>query len=304
MKGRGPIEKKGGNTMFKGSGVAIVTPFREGEVDLKAFEKLIDFQLENDTQALIVLGTTGEASTIGYDEREMVIKTAIARTNKRVPIIVGTGSNDTRVSIQCTKQAEELGADGVLLVSPYYNKCTQKGLVMHYTEIANATSLPVILYNVPGRTGLNIDPSTVAELAKVENIIGIKEASGNMAQVLEIKRLVPGNFKIWSGNDDNILPIYSCGGDGVISVLANVVPKETQAMCRAFETANVDEAIKLQVAYKNLINLLFVEVNPIPTKAALAFMGYIENELRLPLTPMEKENGQKLLNEMKRLQIL
>ena len=290
--------------MFKGSGVAIVTPFREGEVDLKAFEKLIDFQLENDTQALIVLGTTGEASTIGYDEREMVIKTAIARTNKRVPIIVGTGSNDTRVSIQCTKQAEELGADGVLLVSPYYNKCTQKGLVMHYTEIANATSLPVILYNVPGRTGLNIDPSTVAELAKVENIIGIKEASGNMAQVLEIKRLVPGNFKIWSGNDDNILPIYSCGGDGVISVLANVVPKETQAMCRAFETANVDEAIKLQVAYKNLINLLFVEVNPIPTKAALAFMGYIENELRLPLTPMEKENGQKLLNEMKRLQIL
>ena len=290
--------------MFKGSGVAIVTPFREGEVDLKAFEELIDFQLENDTQALIVLGTTGEASTIGYDEREMVIKTAIARTNKRVPIIVGTGSNDTRVSIQCTKQAEELGADGVLLVSPYYNKCTQKGLVMHYTEIANATSLPVILYNVPGRTGLNIDPSTVAELAKVENIIGIKEASGNMAQVLEIKRLVPGNFKIWSGNDDNILPIYSCGGDGVISVLANVVPKETQAMCRAFETANVDEAIKLQVAYKNLINLLFVEVNPIPTKAALAFMGYIENELRLPLTPMEKENGQKLLNEMKRLQIL
>lgn len=304
MKGRGPIEKKGGNTMFKGSGVAIVTPFREGEVDLKAFEELIDFQLENDTQALIVLGTTGEASTIGYDEREMVIKTAIARTNKRVPIIVGTGSNDTRVSIQCTKQAEELGADGVLLVSPYYNKCTQKGLVMHYTEIANATSLPVILYNVPGRTGLNIDPPTVAELAKVENIIGIKEASGNMAQVLEIKRLVPGNFKIWSGNDDNILPIYSCGGDGVISVLANVVPKETQAMCRAFETANVDEAIKLQVAYKNLINLLFVEVNPIPTKAALAFMGYIENELRLPLTPMEKENGQKLLNEMKRLQIL
>lgn len=290
--------------MFKGSGVAIVTPFREGEVDLKAFEELIDFQLENDTQALIVLGTTGEASTIGYDEREMVIKTAIARTNKRVPIIVGTGSNDTRVSIQCTKQAEELGADGVLLVSPYYNKCTQKGLVMHYTEIANATSLPVILYNVPGRTGLNIDPPTVAELAKVENIIGIKEASGNMAQVLEIKRLVPGNFKIWSGNDDNILPIYSCGGDGVISVLANVVPKETQAMCRAFETANVDEAIKLQVAYKNLINLLFVEVNPIPTKAALAFMGYIENELRLPLTPMEKENGQKLLNEMKRLQIL
>ncbi|SET62227.1 4-hydroxy-tetrahydrodipicolinate synthase [Natronincola peptidivorans] len=290
--------------MFNGSGVAIITPFKGGKVDFEAFERVIDFQVENGTQALVVLGTTGEASTHSYEEREAVIKTAIAKNNKRVPVIVGTGSNSTDVAIKYTKQAEALGADGILLVTPYYNKCTQKGLIQHYTEIAKVTSLPVILYNVPGRTGVNIDPQTVAELAKVPNIIGIKEASGNMTHILETKRLVPEDFKIWSGNDDNILPIYSCGGHGVISVMANVVPKETQAMCEAFESGNVQEAIGLQVAYKKFINLLFVEVNPIPVKAALAEMGYIENELRLPLTPMETETKQKLVEEMKRLQII
>lgn len=290
--------------MFNGSGVAIITPFKGGKVDFEAFEKLIDFQLENDTQALVVLGTTGEASTQNYEEREAVIKTAVTKANKKVPVIIGTGSNDTEAAIKYTKQAEVLGADGILLVTPYYNKCTQKGLIQHYTKIAKSTSLPAILYNVPGRTGVNIDPQTVAELAKVENIVGIKEASGNMTQILEIKRLVPEDFKIWSGNDDNILPIYSCGGHGVISVLANVVPKETQAMCKAFETGNVKEAIKLQVDYKKFISLLFIEVNPIPTKAALSVMGYIENELRLPLTPMEEENMNKLVDEMKRLLII
>ncbi|SNS03567.1 4-hydroxy-tetrahydrodipicolinate synthase [Anaerovirgula multivorans] len=290
--------------MFNGSGVAIITPFKGGKVDLEAFGKLIDFQLENDTQALVVLGTTGEASTQNYEEREAVIKTAVAKANKKVPVIIGTGSNDTEAAIKYTKQAETLGADGVLLVTPYYNKCTQKGLIQHYTKIAKSTSLPAILYNVPGRTGVNIDPQTVAELAKVDNIIGIKEASGNMTQILEIKRLVSEEFKIWSGNDDNILPIYSCGGHGVISVLANVVPKETQAMCKAFETGDVKEAIRLQVAYKKFISLLFVEVNPIPTKAALSVMGYIDNELRLPLTTMEEVNMNKLVDEMKRLLIV
>lgn len=290
--------------MFNGSAVAIVTPFKGGKLDLEAFEGLINFQLKNDTQALIVLGTTGEASTLDYEEREVIIKTAIKTVNKKIPVIVGTGSNNTEIAIKYTKQAETLGADGLLLVTPYYNKCTQKGLIQHYTEIAKVTSLPIILYNVPGRTGVNIEAATIAELAKVENIIGVKEASGNIAQVLEIKRLVPDDFKIFSGNDDNILPIYSCGGHGVISVLANVVPKETQAMCRAFEEGNVKEAIRLQVLYKKLINLLFVEVNPIPTKATLKVMGYIENELRLPLTPMEEENQQKLVEEMKNLGII
>ncbi|MCC5910899.1 MAG: 4-hydroxy-tetrahydrodipicolinate synthase [Clostridiaceae bacterium] len=290
--------------MFTGSGVAIVTPFKGGKVDLEAFKKLIDFQLENDTQALIVLGTTGEASTQTNEERELLIKTAIEKVNKKIPVIIGTGSNSTDISIKYTKQAESLGADGVLVVTPYYNKATQKGLIQHYTAIANATSLPVILYNVPGRTGVNMEPTTVAELAKVENIVATKEAGGNMSQVLEIKRLVPEDFKILSGNDDNILPIYSCGGHGVISVMANVIPKETQAMCKKFMEGNVEEAIQLQVKYKKLINLLFVEVNPIPTKAALAAMGYLENELRLPLTSMEESTEKQLVEEMKRLQIL
>ncbi|NMB07212.1 MAG: 4-hydroxy-tetrahydrodipicolinate synthase [Tissierellia bacterium] len=290
--------------MFNGSAVAIVTPFKEGKVDIKAFENLIQFQLDNDTQGLIVLGTTGEASTLTHEEREIIIRTAINIVNKKIPVIVGTGSNNTGVAIEYTRQAESLGADGLLLVTPYYNKCTQKGLIEHYKEIAGTTSLPIIVYNVPGRTGLNIQATTVAELAKIENIIGVKEASGNIAQVLEIKRLVPENFKIFSGNDDNILPVYACGGHGVISVMANVIPKETQAMCKSFEEGNIKEAIRLQILYKNLINLLFMEVNPIPIKAALGAMGYIENQLRLPLTPMEDKNQQKLIKEMKKLQII
>jgi len=191
--------------MFNGSGVAIVTPFKDGKVDFEAFNKLIDFHLQNDTQALIVLGTTGEATTQNDEEREQVIKAAVERVNKRIPIIIGTGGNDTAKAIKHTKQAEELGADGALVVTPYYNKATQKGLIAHFTAIANATKLPNILYNVPGRTNVNINPTIVAELAKIENIIGIKEASGNISQVLEIKRLVPDDFKIYSGAP-NVLP--------------------------------------------------------------------------------------------------
>ncbi|SCY02204.1 4-hydroxy-tetrahydrodipicolinate synthase [Alkaliphilus peptidifermentans] len=290
--------------MFNGSGVAIVTPFKGAQIDIEAYKKLIAFHLENKTQALIVLGTTGEASTISHNERELLIKTAIEKAGGKIPVIVGTGSNSTEATINYTKEAEQLGADGVLVVTPYYNKATQKGLIAHYTEIAKSTKLPVILYNVPSRTGVNILPETVAELAKVENIIAIKEASGNISQILEVKRLTPNTFKIYSGNDDQVIPIYSCGGHGVISVSANIIPGEMQEMCRAFMEGRVDDALNLQLKYKKLIDCLFIEVNPIPVKAALHEMKYIENQLRLPLTMMEEENFKKLKNEMKAQNII
>lgn len=290
--------------MFKGAGVAIITPFKGDKFDKEAYEKLIEFQIENKTQALIVLGTTGEATTISSEEKEEIIKTAVAKVNKRIPVIVGTGSNCTDTAIKSTIQAEGLGADGILLVTPYYNKCTNKGMISHFTEVANSTKLPVILYNVPGRTGVNIPPEVVLEMSKVENVVGIKEASGNVSQVLEIKRLVPEDFKIYSGNDDQIIPIYACGGHGVISVASNVIPKEIQEMCEAFMSGDVEGALKLQLDYKKFIDLLFCEVNPIPVKAALHEMKYIENELRLPLTPMEESTRNKLVHEMKKLNII
>jgi len=290
--------------MFNGSGVAIVTPFTNGEVDIEKFKSLIDFHLKNNTQALIVLGTTGEATTIDGKEKELIIKTAVQHVNKKIPVIIGTGSNSTLTSIKYTKKAEELGADGALVVTPYYNKATQPGLIRHYTEIANSTKLPIILYNVPGRTCVNIDPETVAELAKVENIIGIKEACGDMSQILEIKRLVPADFKVYSGNDDNVVPICACGGNGVISVAANILPAEFQRMCELFFEGNLKGALELQLKYKRLVDLLFIEVNPIPIKAAVSVMGYIENELRLPLTSIEENNMILLVEEMKKLQII
>lgn len=290
--------------MFKGAGVAIVTPFKEGEFHKEAYENLIEFQIENNTQAIIVLGTTGEATTIGLEEREEIIRTAVEKVNKRVPVIVGTGSNCTNTAIEYTKQSEELGADGVLVVTPYYNKCTNKGMIEHFTVIANSTKLPVILYNVPGRTAVNIPPEVVVEMVKVENIVGIKEASGNIGQILEIKRLVPEDFMIYSGNDDQIVPIYACGGHGVISVASNVIPKEVQEMCEAFMKGNPGEALRLQLEYKKFLDLLFCEVNPIPAKAALYEMKYIEDEFRLPLTPMEERGRNELIEEMRKLNIL
>ncbi len=290
--------------MFNGAGVAIVTPFNEGKIDFEAFEKLVDFQIENNTQALIVLGTTGEASTQTFEEREKLISTAIKRAGGRIPVIVGTGSNSTQVAIENTQQAEDLGADGILLVTPYYNKCTQKGLIEHFTTVANVTSLPVILYNVPSRTGVNIAPETVLAMSNVKNVVAVKEASGNISQILEIKRLVPKDFKIYSGNDDQVVPIYACGGHGVISVSSNVIPREMQHMCQAFMDGNVEEALRIQLLYKKFIDLLFCEVNPIPVKAALNAMGYIKNELRLPLTSMEESNRIKLVDEMKKLSII
>ncbi|MGJ0846411.1 4-hydroxy-tetrahydrodipicolinate synthase [Tissierella praeacuta] len=290
--------------MFKGAGVAIVTPFKDGKFDKEAYERLIDFQIQNGTQALIVLGTTGEASTLSYEERELVIKSAIEKNAKRIPIIVGTGSNCTDIAVKYTKQAEELGVDGILIVTPYYNKCTNKGMIAHFTAVANATKLPVILYNVPSRTAVNIPPDVVVAMSKVKNVIGVKEASGNISQILEIKRLVSEDFMIYSGNDDQVIPIYACGGHGVISVASNVIPKEMQEMCEAFMSGDVAKALRLQLEYKKLIDLLFSEVNPIPVKAALTEMKYIEDELRLPLTSMEENTRIKLIQEMKRLNLI
>lgn len=290
--------------MFKGAGVAIVTPFKEGKFDRGAYENLIEFQIENGTQALIVLGTTGEATTVDFDEKEEIIKTAVEKNNKRIPIIVGVGSNSTDIAIENTKQAERLGADGILLVTPYYNKCTNNGLISHFTAVAQATKLRVILYNVPGRTGVNIPPEVNLTMSRLENVIGVKEASGNISQILEIKRLVPENYMIYSGNDDQIVPVYACGGHGVISVASNIIPREMQDMCQAFMNGDTEKALAIQLEYKKLIDLLFSEVNPIPVKAALAEMKYIEDELRLPLTSMEDKNRIKLIQEMKRFNII
>ncbi|NLV87892.1 MAG: 4-hydroxy-tetrahydrodipicolinate synthase [Tissierellia bacterium] len=290
--------------MFKGAGVALVTPFKDGKFDKEAYERLIDFQIENKTQALIVLGTTGEASTISKVEKADIITTAVERANKRIPVIVGVGSNSTELAIENTKQAESLGADGLLLVTPYYNKCTNDGLIAHFTAVANSTKLPIILYNVPGRTGVNMPPEVNLSMSRVENVIGVKEASGNISQVLEIKRLVPKDYMIYSGNDDQVVPILASGGHGVISVASNIIPREMQDMCEAFMEGDVEKALNLQLEYKKLIDLLFSEVNPIPVKAALAEMKYIENELRLPLTPMGDKNKIKLIQEMKRFNLI
>ncbi len=290
--------------MFKGAGVAIVTPFKDGKFDKESYEKLIEFQIKNKTQAIIVLGTTGEATTVGFEERGEIVKTAVEAVNKRIPVIVGTGLNCTNTAVELTKQAEELGADGVLVVSPYYNKCTEKGMIEHFTLIAKSTKLPVILYNVPGRTAVNIPAQVVLELSKLDNVVGVKEASGDIGQILEIKRLVPDDFKIYSGNDDQIVAVYSSGGHGVISVASNVIPKEVQEMCEAFMDGDAKEALRIQLHYKRFIDLLFSEVNPIPVKAALYEMGYIRDEFRLPLTPMGEENREKLVEEMKKIKIL
>lgn len=290
--------------MFLGAGVAIVTPFKDGKFDRQAYEKLIEFQIENGTQALIVLGTTGEATTVSGEERTEIIKTAIEKNANRIKIVVGTGSNSTSASIEYTKEAEMLGADGVLVVTPYYNKCTRNGMIEHFKTIANVTKLPVILYNVPGRTAVNIPADVVYELSQVENIVAVKEASGNISQVLEIKRLVSEDFKIYSGNDDQILPVMACGGHGVISVASNVIPRQVQDICELYLDGKVKESLDLQLKYKKFIDLLFSEVNPIPVKAALNEMGMMDNEIRLPLTEMEVANRVKLLEEMKKVGIL
>ena len=287
------------NTVFTGVATAIVTPLTETGIDYEAFGRLIDWQIEKGVNAIVAAGTTGEGSTLTDEEHRAVIKFTVDRVAGRVPVIAGTGSNDTAYAIDLTKYACEAGADAMLLVSPYYNKATQKGLIASFTAIADASTKPVILYNVPSRTGCNILPATAAALAEHPNIVGIKEASGNISQIAELAALVGDRMDIYSGNDDQIVPVLSLGGKGVISVLSNVLPAETVEICDRFFRGDVAGSANLQLDLLELINTLFCEVNPIPVKAAVSAMGFGANTLRLPLTPMEPENEKKLFALMR-----
>ncbi len=286
--------------IFEGMATAIITPITENGIDYEAFKKLIDWQIEEGINALVVCGTTGESSTLTDEEHREAIKFAVEYVNDRVPVIAGTGSNDTAYALDLTKFSCEVGVDGVLVVTPYYNKATQNGLIKMFTQIADVATAPVILYNVPSRTGVNIEPATVAALAKHPNINAIKEASGNISKIAEIAHLCGDEINIYSGNDDQVIPIMSLGGKGCISVLSNVLPKESALMCKKFFEGDIMGAAKMQLDYLPLINALFSEVNPIPVKAAMAEMGYCEDYLRLPLTPMEPAHREVLFNEMRK----
>lgn len=292
--------------LFTGAGVAIVTPMKEnGEVNYEKLGELLEFQIAGGTDAIIICGTTGEASTLTHEEHLECIRYTIDKVAKRIPVIAGTGSNCTETAIYLSKEAEKSGADGLLLVTPYYNKATQKGLMAHFAETARAVNIPVILYNVPSRTGCNILPETVAELAKsVDNIVGIKDATGNIGQTMQMMHLCQGDIDLYSGNDDQIVPILSAGGKGVISVLSNVVPKETHEICTRFFEGDGKGSLELQLKYLPLINNLFSEVNPIPVKAALNLMGMKVGPLRLPLTEMEETHRAKLAAVMKELGVI
>ena len=287
--------------IFTGAATALVTPLTEKGVDYDAFEKLINWQIESGIDALVICGTTGEASTLTDEEHRQVLKFAAQVVKGRVPIIAGTGSNDTAYAIDMTKFACELGYDAMLVVTPYYNKTTQKGLIAMFKAIADASTKPLILYNVPSRTGVNIEPATYAALADHPMICAIKEAGGNISKIVETAALVGDKLDIYSGNDDQIVPILACGGKGVISVLSNVLPKETSDICKTFFAGNVKEAMDMQIKYLPLTNALFCEVNPIPAKAAMAALGFCENYLRLPLVPMEEGHEAMLRQKMRDL---
>lgn len=286
--------------VFKGAGVAIVTPFtKTNEVDFEKLGELIEFQIAEGTDSIVICGTTGEASTLTHEEHLECIRYTVDKVAKRVPVIAGTGSNATDTAIYLSQEAEKYGADALLLVTPYYNKATQKGLIAHFTDIANSVSIPIILYNVPGRTGCNITPQTVAALyANVDNIVGIKEASGNIAQVAEILQLTEGKIDLYSGCDEMVVPVLSLGGVGVISVLSNIAPRQTHDMVMKFLNRDVAGSRELQLKLLPLINALFCEVNPIPVKKAMNLMGFQVGHLRMPLTEMEPVNAERLHKEM------
>ena len=284
---------------FTGSGVAIVTPFDGEKTNYDALGELIEWHIANDTDSIIICGTTGEASTMPDEEHLAAIEYTVKKVNGRIPVIAGTGSNETRHAIELSQKAEALGADGLLQVTPYYNKTTQKGLVAHFSAIANSVKIPVILYNVPSRTGVNISIPALKELAKVPNIVAIKEASGNISYTAQVAAEVPELY-IYSGNDDMIVPVMSLGGKGVISVLANVMPKETHDMCQAYLDGDNEKATKMQLEYLDLVNALFIEVNPIPVKTALRLMGKNVGNLRLPLVDMADDTLAKLKGSMTR----
>lgn len=293
--------------IFKGAGVAIVTPMKNNEeVNYDKLEELINQQIDGGTDAIVIAGTTGESATLTMEEHRDVIKAAIEFTKHRVPVVAGTGSNCTRTAIQLSQEAEEAGADGLLIVTPYYNKCTQKGLAEHFTLIANSVKLPIILYNIPGRTGgVLIQPETVVKLCKeVENIVGVKDATGNISGVAKVMQLADGCVDLYSGNDDQVVPILSLGGKGVISVLSNVAPQQTHDMCAKFFAGDVEGSRKIQLDALPVIDGLFCEVNPIPVKKAMNLQGLNAGPLRRPLTEMEPEHAEKLAQAMKNFGIL
>ena len=290
--------------LFKGCATAIATPFTENGVNFDEFGKLIDFQISEGIDALVVCGTTGESATMTDTERKETMKFAVDRVAKRVPVILGTGSNRTKNAIELTKYAELIGADGALVVTPFYNKTTQDGLIKHYEAIASSTTLPIIVYSVPSRTGVNVTPNTCLELSKIPNIVGIKEASGNLSQVAEIAALCGDNLHIYSGNDDQVLPTLSLGGKGVISVISNIAPKKFTTMVHDFFNGDIEKATKVQLESIELINALFIEVNPIPVKSALNMLGYNFGIPRLPLVELSNKNKLILENALKNYGLL
>ena len=293
-------------SIFTGAGVALVTPFKEDlSVDYDQLEKFIDFQIDNGTDSIVICGTSGEASTMSHDEQIEVVSACVSHVNGRVPVIAGAGANCTDEALNLAKRSEKAGADGLLVVTPYYNKATQKGLEEYYTTVGNSVDIPIIMYNVPGRTGTNIQPATAVKIAKsVDNIVAIKEASGDIGQVATLAALADGCLDIYSGNDDQVVPLLALGGKGVISVLSNVAPRETHDMVMKFLEGDVKGSLDIQLKYMDVIHKLFSEVNPIPAKRAVAEMGYCKNIVRRPLTEMEEDHAQVLIQSMKEAGIL
>lgn len=293
-------------SIFTGAGVALVTPFKEDlSVDYDQLEKFIDFQIDNGTDSIVICGTSGEASTMSHDEQIEVVSACVSHVNGRVPVIAGAGANCTDEALNLAKRSEKAGADGLLVVTPYYNKATQKGLEEYYTTVGNSVDIPIIMYNVPGRTGTNIQPATAVKIAKrVDNIVAIKEASGDIGQVATLAALADGCLDIYSGNDDQVVPLLALGGKGVISVLSNVAPRETHDMVMKFLEGDVKGSLDIQLKYMDVIHNLFSEVNPIPAKRAVAEMGYCKNIVRRPLTEMEEDHAQVLIQSMKEAGIL
>lgn len=293
-------------SIFTGAGVALVTPFKEDlSVDYDQLEKFIDFQIDNGTDSIVICGTSGEASTMSHDEQIEVVSACVSHVNGRVPVIAGAGANCTDEALNLAKRSEKAGADGLLVVTPYYNKATQKGLEEYYTTVGNSVDIPIIMYNVPGRTGTNIQPTTAVKIAKsVDNIVAIKEASGDIGQVATLAALADGCLDIYSGNDDQVVPLLALGGKGVISVLSNVAPRETHDMVMKFLEGDVKGSLDIQLKYMDVIHNLFSEVNPIPAKRAVAEMGYCKNIVRRPLTEMEEDHAQVLIQSMKEAGIL
>lgn len=287
-------------SIFTGAGVALITPMKEnGDVDFAKMKEIIDFQVENGTDAIIICGTTGEASTLTHEEHIECIRKCVEYVNKRIPVIAGTGSNCTKTAVYLSVEAEKAGADGLLLVTPYYNKCTQNGLKAHFKAVAEAVKIPIILYNIPGRTGVKIAVDTVVELCKtVDNIVGVKDATGDLSEVAEVLAAADGCVDLYSGNDDQIVPVVALGGKGVISVLSNILPQETHDMATKLMEGDAKTSQELQLKYLHLINALFSEVNPIPVKKAMNLMGMEVGSLRMPLTEMEEANAEKLKAEM------